>query len=78
MRKIQKPGKQQLKTEAEWIWRKNYRLWDANRKIFLYPENWILAIANRTNIDKALMRRFHFVIRIPQRRNLRHKESFTC
>jgi peptidoglycan hydrolase-like protein with peptidoglycan-binding domain len=22
-------------------WLKNYRLWEANRKIFLYPENWI-------------------------------------
>ncbi|MBN8586485.1 MAG: hypothetical protein J0M37_15455 [Ignavibacteria bacterium] len=25
----------------EWEWRKNYRVWEANRKIFLYPENWI-------------------------------------
>ncbi len=25
----------------EWRWRKNYRLWEANRKVFLYPENWI-------------------------------------
>jgi SpoVK/Ycf46/Vps4 family AAA+-type ATPase len=208
MRKIQKPGKPRRKTEAEWNWRKNYRVWDVNRKIFLYPENWIepdlrlparfrvslndvavfirprcrvkcfrillagknrtrrllaaqtlardlekdlyridlngvvsdyigeteknlgrvfdlakknrvvlffdeadalfgkrtdvkdshasieikyvlrragenggltiLAIANRTNIDKALMRRFHFVIRIPQRRKRRRKESSTC
>jgi peptidoglycan hydrolase-like protein with peptidoglycan-binding domain len=22
-------------------WMKNYRLWEANRKVFLYPENWI-------------------------------------
>ena len=22
-------------------WMKNYRVWEANRKIFLYPENWI-------------------------------------
>ena len=22
-------------------WMKNYRIWEANRKIFLYPENWI-------------------------------------
>ncbi|SRR5206468_1392576 len=29
------------KTKAEWEWRKNYRVWDAKRKIFLYPENWI-------------------------------------
>lgn len=26
----------------EWNnWRKYYRIWEANRKIFLYPENWI-------------------------------------
>ncbi len=25
----------------EWKWMKNYRVWEANRKIFLYPENWI-------------------------------------
>lgn len=25
----------------EWPWRKNYRVWEANRKVFLWPENWI-------------------------------------
>jgi hypothetical protein len=25
----------------EWEWRKNYRVWEANRKVFLYPENWL-------------------------------------
>ncbi len=25
----------------EWEWRKNYRVWEANRKVFLYPENYI-------------------------------------
>ncbi|MEO1052979.1 MAG: neuraminidase-like domain-containing protein [Bacteroidota bacterium] len=25
----------------EWEWRKNYRVWEAARKVFLYPENWI-------------------------------------
>ena len=25
----------------EWEWRKNYRLWEANRKVFLYPENYV-------------------------------------
>ncbi|TRX47104.1 hypothetical protein FNH22_30565 [Fulvivirga sp. M361] len=25
----------------EWKWRKNYRVWEAARKVFLYPENWI-------------------------------------
>lgn len=26
----------------EWNWRKNYRVWEANRKVFLYPENYTL------------------------------------
>ncbi|EMS33825.1 hypothetical protein C943_04144 [Mariniradius saccharolyticus AK6] len=25
----------------EWEWRKNYRVWEANRKVFVYPENYI-------------------------------------
>jgi len=25
----------------EWVWRKNYRVWEANRKVFLWPENYI-------------------------------------
>lgn len=24
----------------QWKWMKNYRVWEANRKVFLYPENW--------------------------------------
>src|SRR5205814_3543967 len=24
-----------------WQWMKTYRVWEANRKVFLYPENWI-------------------------------------
>lgn len=27
--------------EDAWEWMKNYRVWEANRKVFLYPENWI-------------------------------------
>ena len=26
---------------TQWEWMKRFRLWEANRKIFLYPENWI-------------------------------------
>ncbi|MFX0029857.1 MAG: neuraminidase-like domain-containing protein, partial [Candidatus Hermodarchaeota archaeon] len=26
---------------TRWKWMKNYRIWEANRKIFLYPENYI-------------------------------------
>ncbi|MCB9234044.1 MAG: hypothetical protein H6581_20475 [Bacteroidia bacterium] len=25
----------------EWLWRKNYRVWEANRKVFLYPETYL-------------------------------------
>ncbi|MBL7827667.1 MAG: hypothetical protein JNJ57_13640, partial [Saprospiraceae bacterium] len=31
----------QAEKRAQWEWRKNYRIWEANRKVFLYPENWI-------------------------------------
>ncbi len=24
-----------------WTWMKQYRLWEANREVFLYPENWL-------------------------------------
>jgi hypothetical protein len=26
----------------EWSWRKQFRLWQANREVFLYPENYVL------------------------------------
>lgn len=26
---------------AQWEWMKNYQVWVANRKVFLYPENWL-------------------------------------
>jgi hypothetical protein len=25
----------------QWKWMKNYRVWEANRKIFIHPENWL-------------------------------------
>ena len=36
-------GTVSLSTTAarRWQWMKNYRVWEANRKIFLYPENWL-------------------------------------
>lgn len=27
--------------KKRWEWTKNYRVWEANRKVFLYPENWL-------------------------------------
>jgi len=26
---------------TKWSWQKNYRVWEANRKEFIYPENWV-------------------------------------
>jgi ABC toxin-like protein/ATPase family protein associated with various cellular activities (AAA) len=26
---------------GRWSWLKRYRVWDADRKVFLYPENWL-------------------------------------
>jgi AAA+ superfamily predicted ATPase len=28
-------------TLASWQWRARYRVWEASRKVFLYPENWV-------------------------------------
>ena len=40
----------------EWEWRKNYRVWEANRKVFLYPENYIEPDLrdNKTQLFKEL------------------------
>lgn len=27
--------------QKEWEWMKNYRVWEASRKVFLYPETWV-------------------------------------
>jgi hypothetical protein len=40
----------------EWEWRKNYRVWEANRKVFLYPENYIrpeLRLTRSETFDSA-------------------------
>ena len=29
------------KQRRQWEWMKRYRVWEANRKVFLWPENWI-------------------------------------
>lgn len=42
--------------QEEWEWRKNYRVWEANRKVFLYPENYIdpALREDKTHIFKEL------------------------
>lgn len=38
-----------------WEWMQNYRVWEANRKVFLYPENWLFPEVrdNRTETFRA-------------------------
>ncbi|MBV7540829.1 neuraminidase-like domain-containing protein [Acidovorax sp. sic0104] len=42
--------------DAWWDWMMNYRVWEANRKIFLYPENYLVPSVrrNKTTVFKAL------------------------
>ena len=36
------PDQQQFDSKwSQWQWMSQYRLWEANRQVFLYPENWI-------------------------------------
>jgi hypothetical protein len=37
------PDAKQVKNRLKqyWKWMKNYRVWEANRKVFLYPENYL-------------------------------------
>ena len=39
-----------------WDWMKRYRVWEANRKIFLWPENWLMPEfrENSTDLFQAL------------------------
>jgi Tc toxin complex TcA C-terminal TcB-binding domain/Neuraminidase-like domain/Salmonella virulence plasmid 28.1kDa A protein len=43
-------------TWTEWQWMKRYRIWEANREVFLYPENWLIESQrpNRTEIFEKL------------------------
>lgn len=44
-----------LIAKDEWEWRKNYRVWEANRKVFLWPENYMFE-ALRDNKTPAFQR----------------------
>jgi hypothetical protein len=43
-------------TWTYWRWMKRYRIWEAAREVFLYPENWLIESQrpNRTEIFKKL------------------------
>ncbi len=34
-------SEEQDRFEREWSWRRTYRLWEANRRVFVHPENWL-------------------------------------
>ena len=38
---LESPKKLDDQATRWWKWMKHYRVWEANRKVFLYPENWI-------------------------------------
>ena len=38
---VSAPARPRSRRWREWTWMRNYRVWEANRKVFLYPENWI-------------------------------------
>ena len=38
---LEKQVKPTALDSKHWEWMKRYRVWEANRKIFLYPENWL-------------------------------------
>ncbi len=44
-----------------WEWMKRYRIWEAARKVFLYPENWLVEPQrpNRTEIFRTLEQEIH-------------------
>ncbi len=35
------PAALNTKQTKQWEWMKRYRVWEANRKVFLWPENWL-------------------------------------
>ena len=43
-------------TWNQWEWMSRYRIWEANREVFLYPENWLIESQrpNRTEIYQKL------------------------
>ena len=48
-------------TWDQWKWMSRYRIWQANREVFLYPENWLIESQrpNRTEIYQKLEQEVH-------------------
>ena len=48
-------------TWNQWEWMKRFRIWQANREVFLYPENWLVESQrpNRTEVYRKLEQDVH-------------------
>ena len=48
-------------TWNQWEWMSRYRIWEANREVFLYPENWLIESQrpNRTEIYQKFEQEVH-------------------
>jgi hypothetical protein len=48
-------------TWKQWSWMKRYRIWEAARQVFLYPENWLVESQRptRTDLFKSLEQSVH-------------------
>ena len=55
---------------SRWQWMENYRVWEANRKVFLYPENWI---EPELRDDKSEI--FHLLESDLQQSELNHEQA---
>ena len=53
---LEKEVKPSIIDSDRWDWMKRYRVWEANRKIFLWPENWLMPEfrENATDLFQAL------------------------
>jgi hypothetical protein len=38
-------------TWSQWSWMKRYRIWEASREVFLYPENWLIETQRPTRTE---------------------------
>jgi hypothetical protein len=45
----------------QWSWMYSYRVWEANREVFLYPENWLIESErpNRTELYQTFEQQVH-------------------
>jgi hypothetical protein len=53
---LEKEVKPSIIDSGRWDWMKRYRVWEANREIFLWPENWLIPEfrENSTDLFQAL------------------------